>query len=62
MADNWLKTTLLMAAILALFGVVGGLLGGRSGMLLALLFGGAMNVWAWWFPIRPCCACTMRTR
>lgn len=46
MADNWLKTTLLMAAILALFGVVGGLLGGRSGMLLALLFGGAMNVWA----------------
>ena len=52
MADNWLKTTLLMAAILALFGVVGGLLGGRGGMLLALLFGGAMNVWAWWFSDR----------
>ena len=49
MSDNWFKTALLMAAIVALFGVVGGMLGGRSGMLLALLFGGAMNVWAWWF-------------
>ncbi len=49
MTDNWFKTALLMAAIVALFGVVGGMLGGRTGMLLALLFGGAMNVWAWWF-------------
>ena len=49
MTDNWFKTALLMAAIVALFGVVGGMLGGRTGMLLALMFGGAMNVWAWWF-------------
>ncbi len=49
MSDNWFKTALLMAAIVALFGVVGGMLGGRTGMLLALLFGSAMNVWAWWF-------------
>ncbi|TCJ12919.1 zinc metalloprotease HtpX [Parasulfuritortus cantonensis] len=48
MLNNWLKTTLLMAAIMALFGAVGMLLGGAQGMLLALLFGGAMNVWAYW--------------
>ncbi|MDY0011930.1 MAG: zinc metalloprotease HtpX [Rhodocyclaceae bacterium] len=49
MFGNWLKTSILMAGILALFGVVGGMLGGRQGMLLALVFGGAMNVWAYWF-------------
>jgi heat shock protein HtpX len=49
MFGNWLKTSILMAGILALFGVVGGMLGGRSGMLLALVFGGAMNLWAYWF-------------
>ena len=46
---NWLKTAMLMAAIMALFGVVGGMVGGRSGMLLALVFGGAMNVFSYWF-------------
>lgn len=45
--NNWLKTTILMAAIMALFVFVGGLIGGKSGMLLALLFGGAMNIFAW---------------
>jgi heat shock protein HtpX len=49
MFGNWLKTSILMAGILALFGVVGGMLGGRTGMLLALVFGGAMNLWAYWF-------------
>ena len=49
MLGNWLKTSMLMAAILALFGAVGALVGGKSGMLLALLFGGAMNVFAYWF-------------
>lgn len=48
MFGNWLKTSILMAAILALFGVVGAAIGGASGMLLALLFGGAMNVFAYW--------------
>lgn len=48
MLSNWLKTTLLMAAILALFGVVGGMLGGATGMLIALLAGGGMNLWAYW--------------
>ena len=46
---NWVKTAMLMAAIMALFGVVGGIIGGESGMLLALVFGGAMNVFSYWF-------------
>lgn len=46
---NWVKTAMLMAAIMALFGIVGGMIGGRSGMLMALAFGGAMNVFSYWF-------------
>ena len=49
MVGNWLKTTLLMAAVVALFGVVGATLGGAQGMLVALLLGGAMNFFAYWF-------------
>src|SRR5574343_1374539 len=45
---NWFKTTLLMAAIMALFVVMGGMMGGKTGMLIALLLGGAMNVYAYW--------------
>ncbi len=48
MLNNWLKTTLLMAAIVALFGTLGMLIGGAKGMLVALLLGGAMNLWAYW--------------
>ena len=47
MFGNWLKTTILMAGIVALFGVVGAAIGGANGMLLAL--GGAMNIFAYWF-------------
>ena len=46
---NWLKTTLLMAAIVALFGAIGMVMGGKQGMLIALLVGGAMNFFAYWF-------------
>jgi len=46
---NWVKTAILMAAIMALFGIVGGMIGGKSGMLLALVFGGAMNLFSYWF-------------
>ena len=49
MFGNWLKTTILMAGIVALFGVVGAAIGGANGMLLALLLGGAMNLFAYWF-------------
>src|SRR5438128_2724667 len=38
-----------MAAIMALFGMVGAVLGGSQGMLLALVLGAATNVWAYWF-------------
>ncbi|MGA8055070.1 MAG: zinc metalloprotease HtpX [Burkholderiales bacterium] len=46
---NWLKTTILMAGIMALFGALGGVLGGQQGMIIALLLGGAMNFFAYWF-------------
>lgn len=46
---NWLKTTMLMAGIMALFGAIGMYVGGTNGMLLALLFGGGMNFFAYWF-------------
>ncbi len=49
MFGNWLKTTILMAGIVALFGVVGAAIGGANGMLLALALGGAMNIFAYWF-------------
>ncbi len=49
MLGNWLKTSILMAAIMALFGVIGAYIGGSSGMLLALLLGGAMNVFSYWY-------------
>ena len=46
---NGLKTAVLMAAIVALFVVIGGMLGGQRGMLLALLFALATNFFAYWF-------------
>ena len=49
MFGNWLKTSILMAGIVALFGAAGSALGGQQGMLIALVFGGAMNLWAYWF-------------
>ncbi len=49
MFGNWLKTAMLMAAIVALFGVVGAALGGANGMLVALVFAAAMNIYAYWF-------------
>ncbi len=49
MFGNWLKTSILMAGIMALFGAIGAYIGGATGMLLALLLGGAMNVFSYWF-------------
>jgi len=49
MVGNWFKTSLLMAGIVALFGVVGAALGGGQGMLVALALAGAMNFFAYWF-------------
>lgn len=49
MLGNWFRTTLLMAAVVALFGVVGAAIGGAQGMLVALMLGGAANFFAYWF-------------
>jgi heat shock protein HtpX len=49
MLGNWFRTGLLMAAIMALFGVVGAVLGGGQGMMIALVLGLGMNLWAYWF-------------
>ena len=49
MLGNWLKTSLLMAAVIALFGVVGAAIGGAQGLLVALILGGAMNFCVSWF-------------
>lgn len=46
---NWVKTTILMAAIVALFVIIGGLIGGQRGMMLALIFALAMNFFSYWF-------------
>lgn len=46
---NWLKTGILMAGIMALFGALGSVIGGREGMLLALGFGLISNFFAYWF-------------
>ena len=49
MFGNWLKTSILMAAIMALFAMIGSYVGGATGIMMALLFGGAMNLFAYWF-------------
>lgn len=49
MLGNWLKTSILMAGIVALFGAVGAALGGAGGMMIALLIAAGMNVYAYWF-------------
>ena len=46
---NWMKTAILMAGIMALFGAVGMVIGGKQGMLLALGFGLISNFFAYWF-------------
>ncbi|MFP5412166.1 zinc metalloprotease HtpX [Zeimonas arvi] len=46
---NWVKTAILMAGIMALFGAVGSVIGGQQGMLLALGFGLVSNFFAYWF-------------
>lgn len=45
---NHLKTYMLLAAMTALFGAVGYLVGGTGGMLIALAIAAAMNLFAYW--------------
>ncbi len=46
---NTLKTTVLLAALTAFFVLVGGYLGGRSGMMIAFVFAVVMNLGSYWF-------------
>ena len=46
---NLMKTAILMAAITALFMALGSMLGGRQGMMLALLVALGMNFFSYWF-------------
>lgn len=49
MFGNWLKTSILMAGIVALFGAVGAALGGGGGMMIALGLAAVMNIYAYWY-------------
>ncbi len=46
---NNMKTVLLLGALTGIFLFIGGMAGGRQGMLLALVFAGLMNFAAYWF-------------
>jgi len=46
---NLMKTAILMAAITALFMAIGSLLGGQTGMMVALLAAVGMNFFSYWF-------------
>ena len=45
---NYFRTALLLAGLTALFMGVGFLIGGQSGMVIALLVAGGMNLFAYW--------------
>lgn len=45
---NYAKTAMLLAAMTALFLVIGYLVGGQSGMLIALVVAAGMNLFAYW--------------
>ena len=45
---NYAKTAMLLAALTALFIGMGYLIGGQTGMLLALVFSIGMNIFSWW--------------
>lgn len=46
---NTIKTFALLAAMTALFGGIGLLLGGQQGMIVAFFFAALMNIASWWF-------------
>ncbi|WP_144186887.1 zinc metalloprotease HtpX [Elioraea rosea] len=46
--SGYIKTAILLAVLTALFGAIGLALGGEQGMIIALLFAGGMNLFAYW--------------
>ncbi len=45
---GYMRTAVLLAALTAVFGALGFAIAGQQGMVLALLFAGGMNIFAWW--------------
>jgi heat shock protein HtpX len=45
---GYTRTVILLAALTTLFGVIGLMIGGQQGMIMALLFAGGMNLFSWW--------------
>jgi heat shock protein HtpX len=45
---GYLKTCILMAGMTALFMMIGAMIGGGSGMMIALVIAVGMNVYSWW--------------
>ncbi len=50
--SNTLKTTALLAALTVLFILLGGMVGGEQGMVIAFLFAGVMNFASYWWSDR----------
>jgi heat shock protein HtpX len=46
---NQLKTTILLAGMTILIMIVGNLIGGRQGMMIALVLAGGMNFFSYWY-------------
>ncbi len=49
MIQNQIKTVLFLGGLTGLLIAIGGLLGGRSGLLIGLLFAGILNFVSYWF-------------
>jgi heat shock protein HtpX len=47
--DNWFKTTLLLGGMTALIVLIGRLIGGQQGMILAFMLAIGMNFFSYWF-------------
>ena len=50
--NNQIRTTLLLAVMTGFIVWIGGLMGGRGGMVMALVFAAAMNFFSYWFSDR----------
>jgi heat shock protein HtpX len=48
MASNYIKTGLLLAMMTVIFVVMGGLIGGQTGMVIALVVAAGMNLFSFW--------------
>jgi len=48
-SQNTIKTVVLLGALTGLLVVIGGLIGGQSGMMIAFGFAVMMNIGSWWF-------------